>query len=201
MIIPDIKSSPLLRSVLRNKQNNMSIHHRKPNYDCPRCTSLFLPYKKGIQCPNCGMAVEDEDTKEYLDVVDLIAGSMVIHKSQYGMYSPGAWYTGSMMDHIQGITYRIFDSMEHYAKPGEEKQYLVDLLEKKFTWDGQEYLEAHIREIALEVFEIYKAKNFSEIKRPEPEIAENEDKLPKFIVSKMRRSAKWERIKKWFKLS
>jgi len=158
----------------------MSIHLHKPNYRCPRCTSIFLPYKIGMQCPNCGMAIEDADTEEYLDTVDRIAGSMKIHKMEHGMYFPGAWLTSNIMDHVQGIIYQIFDAMET-TKPENEESYLADLLENKFGWDGQEYLKAHIREITLEVFEIYKAKNFSEIKHMKKSLT------------------KWQRTKRWFR--
>lgn len=181
----------------------MSIHYHKPNYQCPKCKSFFLPYKKGIQCPNCGMAVKDADAKKYLDVIDLIASSMEIHKKKHGMYFPGGWYIGDFMDKVQYIIYRAFDSMEHFAKPGEEKKYIMKMLGDKRNWEDFPYQGKHMEDIASEVFEIYKAKNFSKIERSEPdkneEKNEDENKIPAFIVSKMRRSAKWERIKKWFR--
>lgn len=159
----------------------MTIHHNKPNYECPRCTSVFLPYKKGIQCPNCGMAIEDADTEEYLGTVDLVAGSMKIHKSMYGRYTPGAWYTGNIMDHVQGIIYQIFDAMET-TKPENEEQYLADLLENKFGWGEQQYLCGHIKGIAIEVHKLYKDREFSKIKYSKP--------MP---------PTRWKRVKNWFR--
>lgn len=145
----------------------MTIHHHKPNYECPRCTSIFLPYKQGIECPNCVMKVDSEDIEEYSDVITAIAGSMKMHKSMYGRYCPGAWYTGNIMDHVQGIIYQIFDAMEE-EKPENKEQYLADLLEKKFNWGEQQHLKKHIKDIASEVHKLYDDGNFIEIKFSPP---------------------------------
>lgn len=159
----------------------MTLHFRKPNYECPRCTSQFLPYKIGIECPNCGMKIENEDIEEYSDVITAIIGSMKMHKSMYGRYIPGAWYTGNIMDHVQGIIYQIFDAMEE-VKPENERQYLEDLLENKFNWGEQQYLCGHIKDIAIEVHKLYKDGGFAEIKYSEP--------IP---------PTRWKRIKNYFR--
>jgi len=159
----------------------MTIHYHKPNYQCPRCTQVFLPYKLNIECPNCGMQIDNEDVEEYLDVVESIAGSMRMHKWRYGNYHPGVWYTGNIMDHIQGIIYQIFDAMEK-VKPKNEEEYLKELLENKFDWGEQQYLCKHIQDITAEIFKIYKTKNLSEIEYSPPA-----------------QPTRSERIKNWFR--
>lgn len=171
----------------------MSVHYHKPNYQCPRCQSFLLPYKRGILCPNCDMAVDDADTTKYLDVINSIAGSMELHKAEHGTYFPGAYATLDFMDYMQGVIYRIFDSMEK-AKPENEEQYLMDLLDK-IGWGNQAYLKSHIEDIALEILKIYTAKNFSEIERQE---LDDDDELDLDEISKQKFFAKLERIKKWF---
>lgn len=163
----------------------MSIHYHKPNYQCPRCQSFLLPYKKGILCPNCEMIIDDADTTEYLDVIDSIAGSMELHKSEHGRYFPGAYATLDFMDHVQGIIYRIFDSMEE-EKPENKEQYLMDFLDK-IGWGNQEYSKSHIKDITLEILKIYKAKNFAKI--------EMIDLIEPIAYRKP--LTKWGGIKKW----
>jgi hypothetical protein len=143
----------------------MSIHCHKPNYQCPSCQSFLLPYKKGILCPNCDKVINDEDTTEYLNVVDFIASSMKLHKWKHGSYFPGAFATFDFMDNVQGIIYQIFDSMEE-AKPEDKEEYLISMLDK-MGWGNQKYLKTHIKDIALEILKIYIAENFSDIKRRE----------------------------------
>lgn len=145
----------------------MSIHFGKPNYECPKCEAFFLPYKKGIKCPNCGLKIEDKDTEEYLDTIDQIAVSMSLHKQLEGSYFPGAWVTLNIMDHIQGIIFRIFDSLED-KKPKNKKKYLMDALESKISWEKQEYLRNHIKDITLEVLKQYKEGGFWKLKKYVP---------------------------------
>lgn len=157
---------------------SMSLHFGKPNYECLKCKAIFLPYKKGIKCPSCGLEIDDRDTKEYLNTIDQIAGSMSLHKQLEGYYFPGAWITLNIMDHVQGIIFRIFDSMEE-EKPKNKKKYLMDVLENKINWGKQEYLRDHIKDITLEVLKQYKDGRFW--------------KLKKYVPSR------WERIKDWFR--
>jgi hypothetical protein len=173
----------------------MSIHFGKPNYQCPKCQSIFIPYKKGIKCPNCGNQIPDTDSKEYLDALELIANSMEMHKERCGRYFPGAWYTGDFMDHVQKIVYRIFDSMEE-EKPEDEEKYLLDLLENKFNWVDGQYLKGHMKDITSEIFKIYKTKNFADIPRAKVEIEESDDQESAAEDSEEPISI-WKRIKKW----
>ena len=165
----------------------MSVHYRKQNYECSKCQAFFLPYKIGIKCPNCDASIDEIDTREYIDVIKSIVDSMELHKLQHGRYFPGAWYTGDFMDHVQGMMYQIFDAMEK-VKPDDEEKYLMDLLENKFDWGNQLYSKKHLKDIASEIYKIYKDKNFDEIKSRE------------FIkpIPQRKPLTKWEKIKKWF---
>ncbi len=136
----------------------MSIHYQKPNYKCVKCEAFFLPFKKGIKCPNCGFIVKDTDSEEYLDVIDKIVSSMKVHKEIHGTYFPEVWLTAGYMDYMQSFIYRIFDQMEK-DKPEDERKYFLDLLES-MDWSNQEYSKKHVKEITTEVYKIYKTKNF-----------------------------------------
>lgn len=140
----------------------MTMHFHKPNYECSKCSAIFIPYKISIQCPSCGSNVSDEDVKEFLDAISQIAGSMKIHKSMYGTYHPGAWFSSNITDHIQGIVFQLFDALEK-ENPENEKEFLMSLLEKSFNWGEQQYLKNHIKEIVAEILVIYKAEEFSKI--------------------------------------
>ncbi|MBT4597510.1 hypothetical protein HOC76_00600 [bacterium] len=135
------------------------MHFSKPDYECPNCEAIFLPYKIGTKCPNCNVSISDTDCEEYLDSIKGIAESMKVHKLGHGTYFPGAWSILSMMDHIQSIIFRLFDTLEH-EKAKNEEEFLIDLLENKFEWDGREYLKDHIKSITKEIFIIYKSKEF-----------------------------------------
>lgn len=144
----------------------MTIHFDKPDYECPKCKAVFLPYKIGIKCPNCGVLIPDADVGGYSDSIANIAGSMGYHKSIYGTYCPGAWLFTNFMDHIQAIIFQLFDAFE-LEKPENEEEYLMNSLENNFQWDDQAYLKNHVKEIAIELLAIYRAEEFSKIVRIE----------------------------------
>lgn len=143
----------------------MSLHFHQPNYACQKCEALFIPYQTNIPCPQCGH-ISNIDIEEYADTIQLIAGSMRLHKMKTGYYFPGVWATMCLLDHIQSIIFRTFDAMED-MKPENEKVFLAEVLKNKFKWGDQEYLEAHIREIAFEVLKVYKDENFSALTKIE----------------------------------
>jgi len=144
----------------------MTLHFHKPNYECPNCGAIFLPYKRDTKCPKCEVAISDNDTEKYLNSIEDIAGSMRIHKRLYGKFTPGAWLTSNIMDHVQGIIFQIFDAMEE-KKPKNQEQYLADLLDQ-IGWGDQEYSKAHIKNIAIEILKIYNTEKFYEIEYDKP---------------------------------
>jgi len=148
----------------------MTIHIRKPDFKCSGCRTAFIPYKKEIKCPKCGKEIE-RDINEYLDFIKMIAGSMKTHKKQYGRYSPGAWYIGSMSDHIQSFIFKIFDSMENDSEKNKEKEYLSSFIDK-IKWEeeqsNQKYFKDYIKEITFEVLDVYKKEDFASIKQETP---------------------------------
>ncbi|MCG2699618.1 hypothetical protein L6274_00970 [Candidatus Parcubacteria bacterium] len=156
----------------------MTLHIKKPNFKCSQCGAIFVPYKKGIKCPKCGIEIK-EDISEHLNFIDMLAGSMKVHKMQFGRYFPGAWYVGSMSDHIQSLIFQTFDSMECDSEHGKEKEYLSNLINKMKCENDREYFKNYLKEIAFKVFDIYEKENFASIK--------------KIIPSRS------ERIRKWFR--
>jgi len=158
----------------------MTLHINKPDFKCSKCKTVFIPYKIGIKCPKCNNEVK-EDISEYLNFIKNLVGSMRVHKMQYGRYHPGAWYVGSMSDHIQSLIFQIFDSMEYDSEKNKEKEYLsksIDEIKWKDEKGNQEYLKGYVKEIAFEVLDIYIKENFASIKK----------EMPSLIT----------RIKKWF---
>ena len=160
----------------------MTLHFHKPNYECPKCSAIFIPYRIGIQCPSCGSNVSSEDAKEFLNSIEQITGSMSLHKGIYGTYHPGAWLSSNITDHIQGIIFQLFDALEE-KNPENEEEFIAGLLENNFNWGDQAYLKNHIGDIAIEVLDIYKAEEFSKIVHTDYERVET----------------KSDRLKKWFR--
>ena len=135
----------------------MSYHIKIPETKCPKCSAIFISFKKNFKCPKC-----DEPTDDFTDFVLEIIDVMVYHKKRYGQFFPLAWYTGSMANHILGLILRLFDDLEK-AEQIDPEQFIISWLQK-VKWGKDEYLEKHIRDVALEVYPIYKSEKLSEIK-------------------------------------
>ena len=148
----------------------MTLHIKKPDFKCSKCKTIFIPYKIGIKCPKCNNEVK-EDISEYLNFIKNLVGSMRVHKMQYGRYHPGAWYVGSMSDHIQSLIFQIFDSMEYDSEKNKEKEYLSSFIDK-IKWEeeqsNQKYFKDYIKEITFEVLDVYKKEDFASIKQETP---------------------------------
>ena len=152
----------------------MTLHINKPDFKCSKCKTVFIPHKIGIKCPKCNNEVK-EDISEYLNFIKNLVGSMRVHKMQYGRYHPGAWYVGSMSDHIQSLIFQIFDSMEYDSEKNKEKEYLsksIDEIKWKDEKGDQEYLKDYVKEIAFEVLDIYKKEDIASIALFTPSIIE-----------------------------
>jgi hypothetical protein len=88
----------------------MSYHIKTTEYVCRGCKNVFIAYKKDLPCPYC--SVPEESCGESYDFINEIAHSMRAHKQQYGYYHPGAWYTSTYADYIQGRVFVAFDVIE-----------------------------------------------------------------------------------------
>lgn len=143
----------------------MTIHICKTNYQCSKCDALFIPYKIDIKCPNCGTIVPDSDIRDYSDSIKGIAESMKIHKAMYDSYSPPAWFTSSMSDHVQSLIFELFDKLEA-KKPKNQKEFIINSLKIDFEWGDQVYLKKYIQEVALDILSIYgSVTNISDIEK------------------------------------
>ena len=135
----------------------MSLHLETKDSVCKKCNAFFVPFKKDFKCPKC-----NKPTNDFVDFIPEIIDAMIYHKRRYGQFFPLGWYTGSMANHILGLVLQLFDDLEK-TKPTDAKQFISDWL-RKVKWDKDEYLEKHIRDVALDVYPIYQSEKMSEIK-------------------------------------
>jgi hypothetical protein len=127
----------------------MTIHIHYKDNKCPKCSVLFIPFKKDFKCPNC-----NEPINEFFDFIPELIDSMKIHKEKYGDYMPPAWYVGSLTEHVQSIIFKLFDALERQISPN-PSEFIADWL-NKVKWGNQQYLQKHIEDIASAVYKIYK---------------------------------------------
>lgn len=115
------------------------------SHECPNCKAYYIPYDADVPCPRCG-----EVEEERFDYIPQAAMSMQYNKRGGGTYTPGAWWVGSLGDHILHLLFGIFDAYE--ANKGEAgfEQFLDQRL-AQMQWGDQEYLGKHLRGIALRV--------------------------------------------------
>ena len=122
----------------------MTIHISTKKFFCPKCSVELIPFKINFKCPNCG-----ESVGEFLDFVAGIFDAMDYHKEKYGNFMPPAWYTGSLVDHVSQIVFRMFDAIEA-KKPDNPELFIKEFLDKG-DWSGYKYRHKHTEEIALAV--------------------------------------------------
>ena len=141
----------------------MTIHIQLKDIKCSKCSVPFIPFQTNFKCPNC-----DEATDEFFDFIPEMVDSMKQHKLKYGKFTPDAWYVGSLAEHIQRILFGAFDILE-MDKPAKPDEFLNDYLNKT-EWGDQQYLQKHVQDIALAVYDVYKSdKELSgEIKMLDP---------------------------------
>ena len=115
------------------------------SHECPSCKAYYIPHDTDVPCPRCG-----EVEEERFDYIPQAAMSMRVNKQSGGKYTPGAWWVGSLGDHILHLLFGIFDGYE--AQKGETgfEQFLDQRL-AQMQWGDQEYLGRHLRGIALRV--------------------------------------------------
>lgn len=121
--------------------------HVPYSHQCGVCESHYLPYDADVPCPKCGL-VEGER----FDYIPQAVASMRINKQSGGSYTPGAWFVGSLGDHILHLLFGIFDAYEARQEQIGFEQFIDEIL-SRITWDDQEYLREHLRGIAIRVHE------------------------------------------------
>jgi hypothetical protein len=128
----------------------MTLHINEPDFLCQNCKVPFIPFKKNITRPNCGIP-----TDEHFDFIPSLIISMKAHKMEYGSFMPDCWIRSSLTEHIQQLIFRIFDSLNH-QQPKDGEGFIIDVINKGLNFRDQEYLRKHTEDIALAVYEIYK---------------------------------------------
>jgi hypothetical protein len=114
------------------------------NHQCASCQAFYIPYD-GVPCPRCGVVVE-----ERFDYIPEAAASMRFNKDSGGSYTPGAWWVGSLGDHILSLLFGLFDAYDAHEGDQSFEEFATEYL-GRMQWGDQEYLRDHVRGIALRV--------------------------------------------------
>jgi len=114
------------------------------SHECPSCKAYYIPYDADVPCPRCGLVEE-----ERFDYIPQAAASMRVNKNSGGSYTPGAWWVGSLGDHILRLLFGIFDAYE--AQKGHVFEQFLEQLLAQMEWGDQDYMRHHLRGIALRV--------------------------------------------------
>ena len=122
----------------------MSLHIMY-DHQCSKCEAFYIPYEKGIVCPNCGL-----DEEEIYDIVPELANSANYQMDTMGFYTPIAWWIGSFGDYVALIIFQILDA---YAKQdGEDfKDIALEYCDSR-SWGNQLYMKKHICDLSYKVF-------------------------------------------------
>lgn len=121
--------------------------HIMYTHQCSSCEAYYLPYKKGVNCPKCGLEAE-----EVYEVISELAKSANYQFGMNGYYTPLAWWNGSYADNVALFLFKLFDAyFEQNAKSFEDFSY--EYINVK-TWEEDEYVKGHIYEISCEVFKL-----------------------------------------------
>lgn len=114
------------------------------SHECGNCKAYYIPHDADVPCPRCGQV-----EAERFDYIPQAAASMRFNKESGGSYTPGAWWVGSLGDHILRLLFGLFDAYEA-QKEAPFEQFLGQRL-AEMEWGDQEYMRDHLRGIALRV--------------------------------------------------
>ena len=122
----------------------MSLHIMY-DHQCSKCEAYYIPYEKGIVCPNCSA-----EENEVFDVVSRLVESANYQMSTTGMYEPLAWWIGSLGDHIALLVFKSLDKF--YNQEEKDFMEIAEIYFNSTDWGSQQYLKNHIRDIANKVY-------------------------------------------------
>lgn len=140
----------------------MPYHLNTKEYPCKQCSTLFIPYQEGVSCPKCG-TVEQSDGYAY-DFVDQVINSMKVHKIQFGMYLPGAWFISNESDRLQSMVFDIFDQLEHDKESTFETVVTPIILKSMNNYNNFTYLIGILHSVNLRRGELRNIKRVSKNK-------------------------------------
>src|SRR5262249_14641673 len=117
-------------------------------HECGGCGAYYIPYDADVPCPRCGLV-----ERERFDYIPQAAASMRYNKEWRGKYMPGAWWIGSLGDHILHVLFGLFDDYEAQQEDIAFESFVDGALADR-EWGDQDYMRPHIRDIALRVREV-----------------------------------------------
>lgn len=79
-------------------------YHVSFKHKCPKCGAYDIPFDKDVPCPRCG-----ELEEKRFNFIPEAAKSAHFNLTSRGGYVPGAWYVGSLGDHILHILFQVLD--------------------------------------------------------------------------------------------
>ena len=115
------------------------------DHQCSKCEAYYIPYEKGIVCPNCGL-----DEEEIYDIVPKLANSANYQMDTMGFYTPIAWWTGSFGDHVALLIFQVLDAY-NAQKEKSFPEFALEYFDKS-KWGNQLYMKEHIRALSYKVF-------------------------------------------------
>ena len=83
------------------------------DYACPECQTAWLPYEKGLSCPNCGRPLPDRESTE---VVDETLESARFNKRLYGKFELEFWITRRLGDRYFAWAFKALDLGEQHPE-------------------------------------------------------------------------------------
>ena len=123
----------------------MSLHIMY-DHQCSKCEAYYIPYKKGIVCPNCGL-----DEEDVCDIVPRLTHSAQYQMETMGFYTPIAWWTGSFGDYVALIIFQILDAHNNQKGKKEFSKVALEYCNNR-TWGKQLYMKDHICNLSYKVF-------------------------------------------------
>jgi hypothetical protein len=88
---------------------------------------------------------------ERFDYITRAVASAQLNLQMQGSYIPGAWWIGSLGDHILSILFRL---LEHHRliPAGQTFAHMTRASLDRAEWGAQEYLREHVYGIAMRVY-------------------------------------------------
>ena len=120
--------------------------HIMYNHKCPKCGAYYIPYDENVPCPNCGYMEKDR-----FDFIPRAVKSLKFNHEAYGSYIPFAWWISSLGDYIMDILFSLFQDFEDSGAEDFSK-FAREFL-SKINWKDHKYMEEHIYNIAMRVYE------------------------------------------------
>jgi len=124
---------------------NSSLIHIMHDHKCSQCKAFYLPYEKGVVCPNCGFHEED-----VYDIVPKLTQIAKLQIDKIGLYTPIVWWKGSFVDNVALLIFQALDAFEEDG--GEDfKQFVQEYFDNK-KWGNQLYMKNHVKDLAYRVY-------------------------------------------------